>query len=270
MVVMMYDFCSHVNVFQGNGEIDLPTPQGSAKTWYFIKAICGNTHPGAQLPFGKYSCCLHSTGYPTGYGKHSVNCGGPINYLFDEMPFVGLSHFHQSGTGTIGVYYNYALTSPGSGGTPDFSMRKVLDEQARPGYYSCNGRNFYNTVVEKTAESSHMNVVVDQVGCPTYAPDLAQALFHIIEKGTEGKEGIYHYTGQGVCSWYDFAVAIRDAVGHICRIDPCRSSDYPAKAKRPVYSVLDCSRIKKVFGLDIPHWTESVRMCTMDYERMAL
>lgn len=136
--------------------------------------------------------------------------------------------------------------------------------------YSCNGRNFYNTVVEKTAESSHMNVVVDQVGCPTYASDLAQALFHIIEKGTEGKEGIYHYTGQGVCSWYDFAVAIRDAVGHICRIDPCRSSDYPAKAKRPVYSVLDCSRIKKVFGLDIPHWTESVRMCTMDYERMAL
>lgn len=179
MVVMMYDFCSHVNVFQGNGEIDLPTPQGSAKTWYFIKAICGNTHPGAQLPFGKYSCCLHSTGYPTGYGKHSVNCGGPINYLFDEMPFVGLSHFHQSGTGAIGVYYNYALTSPGSGGTPDFSMRKVLDEQARPGYYSCQIPGFgmectvseYAVMHRYTVGDDDTNIAINFTHDGLYQPD---------------------------------------------------------------------------------------------------
>lgn len=132
--------------------------------------------------------------------------------------------------------------------------------------YSVTGRNFFNTVVEKTASLSEMKVVVDQVGTPTYAPDLAQAVFCIIDRWTDGHSGIYNYTGLGVCSWYDFAVAIRDGVGHICNVRPCLSSDFPVKARRPHYSVLDKSKIMKDFGLDIPHWTESLRMCVMDYE----
>jgi dTDP-4-dehydrorhamnose reductase len=111
-----------------------------------------------------------------------------------------------------------------------------------------------------------MKVVVDQVGTPTYAPDLAHALFHIIDRWTGGSSGVYNYTGLGVCSWYDFAVAIRDAVGHICNIMPCLSSEFPTKVRRPHYSVLDKSRIMRDFGLDIPHWTESLRLCVMDYE----
>lgn len=132
--------------------------------------------------------------------------------------------------------------------------------------YSCGSRNFYNTIVEKTASLSEMKVVVDQVGTPTYAPDLAQAIFHMIDRWTERISGVYNYTGQGVCSWYDFAVAIRDAVGHICHIKPCLSADFPTRARRPHYSVLDKTKIMRDFDLDIPHWTESLRMCVMDYE----
>ena len=132
--------------------------------------------------------------------------------------------------------------------------------------YSNGSRNFFNTIVNKTASLSEMKVVVDQVGTPTYAPDLAHALFHIIDRWTGGPSGVYNYTGLGVCSWYDFAVAIRDAVGHICNIKPCLSSEFPTKARRPHYSVLDKSRVMRDFGLDIPHWTESLRLCVMDYE----
>ena len=132
--------------------------------------------------------------------------------------------------------------------------------------YSCGSRNFYNTIVEKTAALSEMKVVVDQVGTPTYAQDLAQAIFHMIDRWTERISGVYNYTGQGVCSWYDFAVAIRDAVGHICDIKPCLSADFPTRARRPHYSVLDKTKIMRDFDLDIPHWTESLRMCVMDYD----
>jgi dTDP-4-dehydrorhamnose reductase len=127
--------------------------------------------------------------------------------------------------------------------------------------YSCHGRNFFNTVVARTAENAEMKVVVDQIGTPTYARDLADAIVHIIGFGTAGKEGVYHYTDEGVASWYDFAVEICSGVGHLCDIKPCRSEDFPTKARRPSYSVLDKSEIKRVFGLHIPHWRESLRLC---------
>lgn len=132
--------------------------------------------------------------------------------------------------------------------------------------YSAYGRNFFNTIVDRTASLSEMKVVVDQLGTPTYAPDLAQTIFRVIDRWDSAQSGVYNYTALGVCSWYDFAVAIKEAVGHICHIVPCLSSDFPTKARRPHYSVLDKSRIMKDFQLDIPHWTESLKMCVMDYE----
>ncbi|MBQ2916428.1 MAG: glycoside hydrolase family 92 protein [Clostridia bacterium] len=165
----MKDYTTHVNVFQGNGEIDLPKAEGIARSWYFIKAISGNTHPGAQLPFGKYSCCLHTKGYPTGYGINKVNCGGPIDYLHDELKFFGLAHFHQSGTGAINIYYNYALTSPAYGTTPCYDERPVLGEVAEPGYYSVKTEDILceATVSEKavlhryTFEKPECNISID-------------------------------------------------------------------------------------------------------------
>lgn len=127
--------------------------------------------------------------------------------------------------------------------------------------FSCYGHNFFNRMVELTAEKPHLKVVYDQVGTPTYAPDLADAIFRIICSGRTDIEGIYNYTNEGLCSWYDFAKAICDSVGHLCDIRPCRTSEYASSADRPHYSVLDKSKIKTVFNLEIPHWTDSLRVC---------
>lgn len=129
--------------------------------------------------------------------------------------------------------------------------------------YSEWGRNFLKTMLRLTRERETLQVVFDQVGSPTYAGDLALAIFSIIEKDLyAGKEGIYHFSNEGVCSWYDFAVEIAEAAGHNhCSISPCHSDEFPSKVRRPAYSVLDKSKIKRTFGLEIPHWRDSMRYC---------
>lgn len=129
--------------------------------------------------------------------------------------------------------------------------------------YSEFGNNFLKTMMRLTAEREQLNVVFDQVGTPTYAGDLALAIFSIIEAGVyEGNEGIYHFSDEGVCSWYDFAVEIAAAAGNTnCRINPCHSSEFPSPVTRPPYSVLDKTKIKNTFDIDIPHWRESMEYC---------
>lgn len=129
--------------------------------------------------------------------------------------------------------------------------------------YSEYGNNFLKTMMRLTAEREQLNVVFDQVGTPTYAGDLALAIFSIIEAGVyEGNEGIYHFSNEGACSWYDFAVEIAAAAGNTaCRINPCHSSEFPSPVTRPPYSVLDKTKIKNTFDIDIPHWRESMEYC---------
>ncbi len=129
--------------------------------------------------------------------------------------------------------------------------------------YSEFGNNFLKTMMRLTAEREQLNVVFDQVGTPTYAGDLALAIFSIVEAGVyEGNEGIYHFSNEGVCSWYDFAVEIAAAAGNAnCRINPCHSSEFPSPVTRPPYSVLDKTKIKATFDIDIPHWRESMEYC---------
>ena len=129
--------------------------------------------------------------------------------------------------------------------------------------YSEFGNNFLKTMLRLTAEKEQLNVVFDQVGTPTYAGDLALAIFSIIEAGVyEGNEGIYHFSNEGVCSWYDFAVEIATVAGNTnCRINPCHSSEFPSPVTRPPYSVLDKTKIKNTFDIDIPHWRESMEYC---------
>ena len=129
--------------------------------------------------------------------------------------------------------------------------------------YSEFGNNFLKTMMRLTAEKEQLNVVFDQVGTPTYAGDLALAIFSIIEAGVyEGNEGVYHFSNEGVCSWYDFAVEIAAAAGNTtCRINPCHSSEFPSPVTRPPYSVLDKTKIKNTFDIDIPHWRESMEYC---------
>lgn len=129
--------------------------------------------------------------------------------------------------------------------------------------YSEFGNNFLKTMLRLTAERETLNVVFDQVGTPTYAGDLAYVIFDLIETDRySGNEGIYHYTNEGVCSWYDFTVEIAAAAGHDkCRITPCHSAEYPSKVQRPAFSVLDKSKVKQTFGIEIPHWRQAMMRC---------
>ncbi len=125
--------------------------------------------------------------------------------------------------------------------------------------YSSFGTNFAKTMRRLTAEKDTLNVVFDQVGTPTYAADLANILVSIIEKNQyKGNAGIYHFSNEGVCSWYDFAIEIRNLSGNACDIKPCHSNEFPSKVKRPNYSVLDKTKIKKTFGVEISHWKEAL------------
>lgn len=129
--------------------------------------------------------------------------------------------------------------------------------------YSEYGRNFCRTMMKLTAEKPQVNVVFDQTGTPTYALDLAQAITTILESESwRGNTGIYNYSNEGVCSWYDFAMTIRKMAGHeACQINPCHSNEYPSPVKRPAYSVLDKSKFKQTFHLSIPYWAESLLKC---------
>lgn len=129
--------------------------------------------------------------------------------------------------------------------------------------YSEFGHNFVKTMMSLTASKPQLNVVFDQCGTPTYALDLAAAIFDIVEnRKYVGHSGVYHYSDEGVCSWYDFAVNIARLAGNTdCDIRPCHSDEFPSPVRRPAYSVLDKTKIKRVFGLDIPYWTDSLRQC---------
>ena len=129
--------------------------------------------------------------------------------------------------------------------------------------YSEFGRNFVKTMLALTSSRPSLKVVNDQTGTPTYALDLASAIFDIIEnRKAEDREGIYHYSNEGVCTWYEFARTIAEYAGNEeCVISPCTSEEYPSPVRRPSYSVLDKTRIKNAFGMSVPHWTGSLKKC---------
>ena len=129
--------------------------------------------------------------------------------------------------------------------------------------YSEFGKNFVKTMLSLTESKPQLNVVFDQTGTPTYALDLAEVIYDILEnRKWEGNDGIYHYSNEGVCSWFDFTKMIAEYAGNTgCDIRPCHSDEFPSKVKRPAYSVLDKTKIKETFGISIPYWTESLKKC---------
>lgn len=129
--------------------------------------------------------------------------------------------------------------------------------------YSEFGHNFVKTMLNLTATKPTLKVVFDQCGTPTYAGDLAAVIFDIIEnRKYEGNTGIYHFSNEGVCSWYDFTIMIARLAGHnSCDIQPCHSDEFPSPVKRPAYSVLDKTKIKETFDIRIPYWLDSLQTC---------
>ena len=132
--------------------------------------------------------------------------------------------------------------------------------------YSPYGNNFVKTMRRLGAERESINVVADQIGTPTYAGDLADAIVKILPQINLKNRGIYHFTNMGVCSWYDFATEIMELSGLKCKVNPISSAEYPTRAKRPFYSVLDKSDIQKTFGIEIDHWKKGLVKCIKELD----
>lgn len=127
--------------------------------------------------------------------------------------------------------------------------------------YSPYGKNFVKTIRRITSENPSIKVVSDQVGTPTYARDLASLIVRIIDEGMYDRQGIYHFSNEGAISWYDFAKSICSLSGSTCDIVPCHTEEFPSKAVRPHYSVLDKTLVKETFGITIPYWADSLKDC---------
>lgn len=142
--------------------------------------------------------------------------------------------------------------------------------------YSEFGRNFVKTMLNLTATKPQLKVVFDQAGTPTYAYDLAQAIHTVLEDYVQeqpqqgySKNGIYHFSNEGVCSWYDFTKVIAALSGHTeCDIQPCHSHEFPSPVIRPAYSVLDKTKIKETFGIRIPYWMDSLKVCLQNVQAL--
>jgi dTDP-4-dehydrorhamnose reductase len=131
--------------------------------------------------------------------------------------------------------------------------------------YSSYGNNFVKTMIRLGNEREEVRVVNDQVGTPTYAADLAKAIIQILPQLKPSVKGVYHFTNEGVCSWYDFAYAIMKEMKIDCIVTPVCSAEFPTTAHRPNYSVLDKNLIKNTFNINIPHWTESLKKCLKQF-----
>lgn len=193
-------------------------------------------------------------------GEAAAANGAKVVHVSTDYVFDGTAHIpypESSPTNPIGVYGHTKREG-------EEALLSVCDDAViiRTAWlYSPYGNNFVKTMMRLGRERQSINVVVDQIGTPTYARDLASAITAILIHD-EWKPGIYHFTDEGVASWYDFTKAIHRIAGiSNCKVNPIPTSEYPSAASRPSYSVLDKSKIKKIFGIEIPHWEESLAKC---------
>ncbi|MCM1178003.1 MAG: dTDP-4-dehydrorhamnose reductase [Bacteroidales bacterium] len=187
------------------------------------------------------------------------------DYVFGADPYNVPRREDQAGT-PAGVYGKTKLE--GEQAVIASGCRSIIIRTAW--LYSEFGRNFVKTMLSLTASRPELKVVFDQAGTPTYAYDLAKVIYGIID-GRSYAAGIYNYSNEGVCSWYDFAKAVAEYSGHDrCIIYPCHSDEFPSKVVRPAYSVLDKTKIKETFGISVPHWRDSLRTCLQNMGEYAL
>ena len=180
------------------------------------------------------------------------------DYVFGGDPYNTPCKEEQQGTPT-GVY---GLTKlHGEQAIQNVGCNYVIIRTAW--LYSEFGKNFVKPMLNLTATKPQLKVVFDQVGTPTYAYDLASAIFDIIEnRKFDGNTGVYHFSNEGICSWFDFTKMIAVMAGNTgCDILPCHSDEYPSPVKRPAFSVLDKTKVKETFGVKVPYWTDSLKVC---------
>lgn len=200
---------------------------------------------------------------------YAINAVGPANLAQAGVPLIHVSTDYVFDGASCRPYVEDDVPNPATvyGRTKLAGEKHVLENADTAlviriaWLYSSFGNNFVKTMLRLGAERDSLNVVFDQVGTPTYARDLAAAIVKIMPQLKPGMKGVYHFSDEGVCSWYDFAVRIMDKAGQPCRVKPIESVDYPTPAKRPFYSVLNKGKIKAAFGVDIPHWEKSLDDC---------
>lgn len=185
--------------------------------------------------------------------------GGSLVQISTDYVFDGTAHI---------PYREELPTCPNS----EYGLTKLGGEQEAQKYcqktliirtawlYSTFGNNYVKTMLRLGREKAELGVIFDQIGTPTYARDLAVAIFAAIRNGII--PGVYHFSNEGVCSWYDFTKAIHSLAGITsCKVNPLHTEEYPTRAKRPHYSVLDKTKIKKTYGIEIPYWLDSLKEC---------
>ena len=202
-----------------------------------------------------------------------INVEGPLNLAMSGAKVIHISTDYVFDGTNYKPYTEDDQTNPVSayGRTKLAGEKAVLDNSEiavviRTAWlYSPHGNNFVKTMRKLGAEKEEINVVFDQIGTPTYATDLAQAIVKILPQMNERNKGVYHFTNEGVCSWYDFATEIMTMSGLDCKVNAIPSSAYPTKAKRPHYSVLSKQKITQTFGVEIQHWRKGLGQCLKQF-----
>lgn len=177
------------------------------------------------------------------------------DYVFDGRSTI--PYRENNATSPIGAYGRTKLS--GERAVIESGCRYLIFRTAW--LYSPYGKNFMKTMIKLTAEKEILSVVFDQVGTPTCAADLAALIYKVIADRLLDRQGVYHFSNEGVCSWYDFAVEIRNLCGNTSNIIPCHSDEFPSKVARPHYSVLDKTKVKNTFGVTVPYWKDSLKDC---------
>ena len=198
-----------------------------------------------------------------------INVDGPANLAATGIPLIHISTDYVFDGTSCRPYTEADRANPQSayGRTKLAGERAVLEKASaaviiRTAWlYSEDGNNFVKTMRRLGAEKPELRVVFDQIGTPTYAADLAAAIVEVLPRLYPGVKEVYHFSNEGVCSWYDFACEIMELSGLRCKVVPIESKDYPSPAARPLYSVLNKAKIKRDFGLTINHWKESLHKC---------
>ena len=185
--------------------------------------------------------------------------GGWIIHVSTDYVFDGTHHTPYVETDTPSPDSVYGSTKlAGELGVSKFCKKHMIIRTAW--LYSAFGNNFVKTMIRLGKEKTELGVIFDQIGTPTYARDLAIAIMTAVDKGIE--TGVYHYSNEGVISWYDFTKAIHRIAGiKDCKVRPLHTSEYPTAANRPAYSVLDKTKIKQTYGIEIPYWEDSLKEC---------
>ena len=204
--------------------------------------------------------CTKLNADAVGYlAKAAEACGAEFIQISTDYVFDGTAHvpYRESASTCPNSVYGHTKLA-GEQNALTLCSRSMVIRTAW--LYSTFGNNFVKTMIRLGRERDSLGVIFDQVGTPTYARDLARAIFVAIRQGVV--PGVYHFSNEGVCSWYDFTKVIHRLAGIItCSVKPLHTSEYPTKAKRPHYSVLDKTKIKNMYGIEIPYWEDSLKEC---------